>query len=284
MAPLLMLALSFGVVPPDAHAQTTAKPAETQVEELPEEENDVRDPLEWWNRNAHKTNLALDRAVLGPVARAYLKTPRFLRARVGNFLDNLGYPKTAINAFLQGKFEQGTRDTMRLVFNTTLGLFGFIDIASAVGLEKNDEDFGQTLAVWGVDEGFYVEYLVFGPNTLRDTADIPVGWRMTLLTLDAFDGWFLPITALRVVHTRAELDELIRLRDRSAADTYIFTREGYRQRREYLIHDGDPPLKDDGVFGMPDMGEDEEAAANAIARSGEARRAPPHTTTAAGVR
>ena len=208
------------------------------------------DPLEPVNRVSHRVGLFADRVLLGPAAKVYRAvTPRFVERGIANFLDNLTYPNVVLNDFLQGKFEQGIEDSMRFVFNTTFGLGGFIDFASAVGLERHDEDFGQTLAKWGVKEVAYLDLAVLGPSSVRDVMDVPVSARVSLAALANVSGLTLPITVLGAVSARAEADEAIEFRNRNAVDTYVFTREAYRRQREHLIFDGDPP-DDEDVFGI----------------------------------
>jgi phospholipid-binding lipoprotein MlaA len=149
-----------------------------------------------------------------------------------------------INQFLQGKFERGFEDTMRFIFNTTLGLLGFIDIAGPSGLERHDEDFGQTFAVWGIPQGNYLTLPVLGPQTVRSA----VGWPLDFITLPLSwidtGGEFVALAGLNIVDTRARLAPAIRLRDETAFDPYIFTREAYLQQRLNLIYDGNPPVKE----------------------------------------
>lgn len=203
------------------------------------------DRWEGWNRGVYKFNDAVDRAALKPVARGYKKiTPSWMRAGIGNFFANLEYPATIVNQFLQGKAKLGLRDTARFLLNTTLGVGGILDVATAVGLDKNDEDFGQTLAVWGVGSGPYLTLPFFGPSTLRDGparifdffsgpldyADIP--WEAQ---------WGK--RALEVVHTRAELLVLDPTLQRTF-DPYAFLRDAWLQRREFEIFDGNPPQEE----------------------------------------
>ena len=203
-------------------------------------EREPGDPLEPVNRVSHRAGLVLDKTVLGPVSRAYVRvTPGFVRAGVSNFLDNLTYPGVILNDFLQGKFEQGVQDSMRFVFNTTFGLGGFIDFASGIGLERHDEDLGQTLAVWGVKEIAYLELPGLGPSSVRDVGGEVVAWQTSLIALADVSGLTLPVAILGAVNARANADAAITFRNRTALDTYVFTREAYRARRNYLIMDGE---------------------------------------------
>ncbi len=215
-------------------------------------EEPVGDPLEPVNRVTHRANLVLDKAVLGPVARAYVRvTPAFVRTGISNFLDNLTYPNVILNDFLQGKVDQGLQDSMRFVVNTTFGLAGFIDVASGMGLERHDEDLGQTLAVWGVKELAYLELPGLGPNSVRDATNYPLEWQTSLIALADVTGLAIPVAILGAINARANASEAIALRDRAALDTYVFTREAYRRRRDHLIRDGEMPEDDDDLFSAP---------------------------------
>ena len=205
-------------------------------------EPDPNDPWEPFNRSMYGFNDTIDRAIIKPVSNVYLEIPDGGRTAVHSFLVNLGYPTTIINQFLQGKFENGIEDTMRFIFNTTLGLLGFFDIAGAVGIPRHVEDFGQTFAVWGIPSGNFVTLPILGPQTVRST----VGWPLDFFTkpLRWIDtpGEFVALVFVDVVDTRARLTPAIKLRDETAFDPYIFTREAYLQQRLNLIHDGNPPL------------------------------------------
>ena len=199
---------------------------------------DPADPWEPANRTFYGFNDTLDRALLEPVANLYSKLPGGLRSGIHNFLDNAAYPGTVLNQLLQGKFELGMQDSARFVFNTTLGIGGLLDVATGFGLERHEEDFGQTLAVWGVGEGNHVHYPLLGPSSVRDTPGIVVGMLTDALTYVAA----LPLAVLEIVDQRANLAGAAKIREESALDPYVFTREAYRQRRTFLVHDGNPPL------------------------------------------
>ena len=201
---------------------------------------DPNDPWEPVNRAFYTFNDTVDRAVLEPVASLYVKLPEGLRRSIHNVLDNAAYPGTVLNQFLQGKFERAMQDSARFTFNTTLGIGGLFDVSTGFGLERHEEDFGQTLAVWGMEEGSYVHYPLLGPSSVRDTPGIAVGMLTDVLTYVAA----LPLALLEIVDRRANLASAARVRDESAFDPYVFTREAYRQRRNFLVHDGNPPLGD----------------------------------------
>ena len=212
-----------------------------------------RDPIEPVNRVTDKVNDGIDRVTLKPIARGYTAVvPKPMRTAVSNFYDNATYMNTVLNDFLQGKGSQGIQDFIRFLINTTLGVGGLVDVASTMGLERHEEDFGQTLAVWGVSEGAYIVYPLAGPNSARKTPDFisatatdPLFWASFFVAPYVT----IPLATLKYVDKRAQLLDASDMRDELALDPYVFTREAYFQHREYLIHDGNPPKKpktDDG--------------------------------------
>jgi len=200
------------------------------------------DPLQGLNRGIYKFNDTLDRAALKPVAKGYRKiTPHWFRIGVGNFFSNLIYPTTIVNQFLQGKGRLGCRDTGRFLLNSTVGLAGLLDVATHVGLTANDEDFGQTLAVWGVGSGPFVNLPFFGPSSLRDAPSRIADYFTSPLTYSDLP-WETEsgLRALGIVHTRSELLQLDATLQRTY-DPYAFIREAWVQQREFAIYDGNPP-------------------------------------------
>lgn len=221
-------------------------------------EEDI-DPIEPANRVFYDVNETLDSFLVKPVAEVYaMATPAPVRESVGNFFANLTYINVILNSFLQAKFDQGWSDTSRFLINSTLGVGGLFDVASDMGFARHEEDLGQTLAVWGSGQGAYLYLPVLGPNTVRDTPDIA----SSLLTNPLFyvSGTVLyPVTALGIISKRAELLDATRMRDEAAMDPYIFTREAYLQRRNYLIYDGNPPLEGyDDIFDVDTGGQAED--------------------------
>lgn len=200
------------------------------------------DPLEPVNRAVYQFNDVLDRAVMKPVADAYVEAlPQGLRDAIGNFYDNLSYPNVILNDLLQGKFTQGLADFWRLVLNTAFGFGGFLDVAGPQGLTEHDEDLGQTLGTWGMGEGFYLVLPLFGPSTLRDAPDLAAQTVTSPLYYVNDLTITLPTTAGGFVDKRARASGALRTRDEAAIDPYLFTREAYLQRRTFLIYDGHPP-------------------------------------------
>ncbi|HEY9545534.1 MAG TPA: VacJ family lipoprotein [Solimonas sp.] len=200
------------------------------------------DPLEKINRPIYAFNMVADQYVLRPVAVTYVNyAPPPLRIGVSNFFDNLFYPAVIINDALQAKFKQSGLDLTRFVLNTTFGLAGLLDPATMVGLEKHDEDFGQTLGHWGVGEGWYIVLPLFGPSTNRDVVG-RVGdiWTSPLqyVNLDLQDR--LEFAAVQAVDTRTKLldfDSILK----QQLDPYVFLRTAYLQRRLNQVYDGNPP-------------------------------------------
>lgn len=210
-------------------------------------EKATSDPFESINRRMYDFNEYLDRHVGKPVADAYVKViPGPVRGRISNFFSNLSYPNVFVNDFLQGKFKQGLSDTGRFLVNTTVGVGGLFDVATVWGLESHDEDFGQTLATWGVGKGPYLMLPTVGPSTTRDAPDLAL---KSLTNLFLYVGpaatITIPVTVVGFISRRANAGSAIRSRDESAAEPYLFTREAYLQHRTYLIYDGSPPLPAD---------------------------------------
>ena len=205
---------------------------------------DPRDPFEPINRVSYAVNDGLDRAVIRPTAKAYRAvTPKFMQIGVTNVFSNAKYPVTLVNNALQGKFSAAASDTGRFLINTTVGLGGLFDPATAAGLDRHDEDFGQTFGVWGIGAGPYFVVPLFGPTTLRDgfgslADDIAEprshleddSTRWSLWMFDKFE------TRVRLLDADAVLDR--------SGDPYAFVRSAYLQRREFQVRDGNMPAED----------------------------------------
>jgi len=206
-------------------------------------EGDPRDPFEGFNRGVYRFNETFDDYVAKPVATAYRDVlHQEIRVRVGNFFANIQDLLIGANNFLQGKFEDGVNDWARFAFNSTIGLFGIHDVASDFpGLEKHNEDFGQTLGRWGAGSGPYLILPFLGSSTMRDAAGTAVDWAVQPV------GEVRPIElrntlyGLYFVDTRAQLLEASRILEEAALDKYVFQRDAYLQRRRSLIYDGRPP-------------------------------------------
>lgn len=215
------------------------------------------DPLEKINRPIYTFNQQIDKFILKPAADAYVKViPQPVRSVVSNFFDNVAYLNVIANDFLQGKGEQGLSDIARFIFNSTFGIFGFFDVATPMGLRAHQEDFGQTLGVWGVKPGPYLVLPLFGPSTLRDSPGLAVSAATNLLFYAPNSTLSVPLGVATVplgsvtvsmgvlgaVDARARASGGYEFINETALDPYAFTREAYLQRRTYLIYDGKPPL------------------------------------------
>lgn len=200
------------------------------------------DPLEPLNRGIYKFNDKLDKAVLKPVAKGYTAVmPAFARIMVSNFFSNLDDVVVTTNDLLQFKLVQGFSDGMRFFVNTTIGVFGLIDVASVGNLKKHNEDFGQTLGKWGIGNGPYLVLPLFGPSTLRDSAG---------LYADSYASPIYQIKDITVrnqtyiargITLRAGLLDQEKVLDEAMIDPYEFTRDSYLQYRKNLVYDGNPP-------------------------------------------
>ncbi|WFF43259.1 VacJ family lipoprotein [Salinicola endophyticus] len=200
------------------------------------ENSNPQDPWEGFNRGVYQFNDTLDRYALKPVAQGYKAvTPEPVRDSVGNFFSNLGEIRTAFNSVLQWEWGNAGTASGRFVINTILGVGGLLDPATRMGLDENEEDFGQTLAVWGVDSGPYLVLPVLGPSTVRDTSGLPLDIYTYPVTYVEDDKVRYGLTFLRYVDLRASLldqESLIQ------GDRYSFIRDAYLQRRQFLISNG----------------------------------------------
>ena len=203
---------------------------------------DPRDPVEGFNRSMYAFNDAFDEAIGKPVATAYKSAlPDPVRMWVRNFFANIADLFIGVNNVLQGKAEDGMTDWVRFAFNTTVGILGINDVASEMGLEKHNEDFGQTFGRWGAPDGAYLVWPFVGPSTVRDTAggllDLYVDPVRRHRPKDARTFAVL----LRATGQRADLLDASRILEEAALDKYVFQRDAHLQRRRGLIYDGNPP-------------------------------------------
>jgi len=204
----------------------------------------VGDPWEPFNRNVHAFNDGLDRAIVKPIAKGYdTAMPDAPQRGVRNFFHNLHFPVTLVNLLLQGKVDDSMTATGRFLMNSTLGLFGFFDVATKAGMPDFDEDLGQTLAVWGWEDSRYLVMPFLGPFTVRDVGGRGVvGYFSPTAWLVREHNTYVPLI-VDLVSLRASLlplDDDIQ----NASDPYSFVRDAYLQHREFLIYDGDPPAPD----------------------------------------
>lgn len=193
---------------------------------------DPRDPLEPLNRGIYQFNVDVDRALLKPVATAYVDVaPAPVRTGVNNFFGNLRDGWSAVNGVLQLRPREATENGMRFAINSTFGLVGLLDIASEMGLERTTLDFGMTLGRWGVPDGPYLMLPLFGPSTLRDTAALPVDAQGNAVGQVGHIPTRNELKALSVVDQRAGLLRAGDMLQEAALDPYSFLRDSYLQRR-----------------------------------------------------
>ena len=224
-----------------------SKPDETDALS---EFNGTSDPLESFNRAMYKFNDVFDDVILTPVAKGYdFILPGAIKTGITNFFYNVREPLVILNNLLQGKLGQASSDTGRFLVNTTVGIAGLFDVATSMNLPKHEEDFGQTLAVWGVGSGAYVVWPFIGPRDVRDSFGWLVDWYSNPRTYIESSTTKWGLVALDMVDTRANyLGDKEILRRAAGEDVYPFVREAYRQRRLNQIYDGNPPIEDDLLF------------------------------------
>jgi phospholipid-binding lipoprotein MlaA len=209
-------------------------------------EGNPRDPYEGFNRSMFAVNEVVDKYAAKPVALTYDRmTPLPVKAAVGNFFGNTSELWVGVNSALQGKFADAGVDFGRLLINSTIGIFGLFDVASELGFERHDEDFGQTLAVWGVGDGGFLFLPALGPRTLRDTAGWGVDYAADPIRFFDPTGVRDGVTIIRFVDVRASLLPSDRVVEEAALDKYAYIRDAYLQRRLNQIYDGRPPRLDD---------------------------------------
>lgn len=204
---------------------------------------DPRDPFEPINRGIYQFNERIDKAILKPAAEIYRAVlPQFVRSSVSNFFSNINDLLVALNNLLQGKFTTAYADFGRVAINSTLGVLGLFDVASEAGIEKHDEDFGQTLGYWGVGDGPFIMLPIFGPSNGRDVVGRVVDFQLDPITYVDPSRSRNQLWGTRIVNRRTELLDATTILETAALDPYEFVRDAYLQRRRNLIHDGTPPL------------------------------------------
>jgi len=204
------------------------------------------DPWERYNRSMYQFNDGLDRTLIKPIAKGYqFILPSFIQTGVSNFFGNLDDFVVIINDILQLKGRQGLQDGIRVITNSSLGLLGIIDVASALGLEKHNEDFGQTLGYWGLPSGPYFVLPLFGSSSLRDSVgiygDSLINPLYTNISNEYGNTAMWSTVALNLVNIRARLLKTSRILDTASLDPYAYSREAYLHRRQNLVHDGAVP-------------------------------------------
>ena len=211
--------------------------------------DEVNDPFENLNRKTFEFNENMDEKILKPIAETYSELPPKIKLGFSNFFNNLEEVDTFVNQLLQGKPKESINDFTRFIINTTIGLGGFIDVASKVGLERHEEDFGQTLAVWGVGQGPYIMLPILGPSTLRDTLSRPVSSFLSVTFHMTETDVNLALKGMDAIETREKLLDVEAL---LSGDKYAFVKDAYIQSMYYEIKDGED-VEDDFINDMDDF-------------------------------
>jgi len=203
---------------------------------------DRRDPVEPLNRGIYQFNETVDKALIKPVAQGYNEVlPQPVRTGVSNFFSNLDDVLVIFNDLLQFKLTQAVSDFSRVLWNTTVGVLGLFDVSSSMGLEKHNEDFGQTLGYWGIADGPYVMLPILGPSSLRDALGRVVDWQVDPLVQHYNVAERNTASVVKMEDMRARLLKTDKVLDEAAIDPYVFLRDAYLQRRRALVYDGNPP-------------------------------------------
>ena len=211
--------------------------------------DEVSDPFENLNRKTFEFNEKMDEKIAKPIAQTYSQLPPKIKKGVSNFFDNLEEVDTFVNQLLQGKPKESINDLTRFLINTTIGLGGFIDVASKMGLERHEEDFGQTLAVWGVGQGPYIMLPILGPSTLRDTLSRPVSSFLSVTFHMTETDVNIALKSIDAIETREKLLDVEAL---LSGDKYAFVKDAYIQSIYYEIKDG-VDVEDDFIDDMDDF-------------------------------
>lgn len=207
-----------------------------------EDYRDPRDPIEGFNRAMYDFNDALDRAIIKPLAEGYKAVvPAPVDKGISNFFSNLADVGSAINNLLQFKLQHAVSDVGRVLVNTTIGILGFMDVASNMNMEKRGEDFGQTLGAWGVGPGPYIVLPVLGPTSGRGIFGMVVDWYTDPVRYVKPNHWRNSLIVLRGIDKRADLLGASRVLEEAALDPYEFSRDAYLQKRRNDVYDGNPP-------------------------------------------
>jgi len=210
---------------------------------------DINDPFEDINRITFKFNESIDNNFLKPVALTYSKAPKPIKKGISNFFDNLEEIETSVNQILQGKPKLAINDFSRFIINSTIGLGGFLDVATKIGLTRHEEEFDQTLALWGVPSGPYIMLPGLGPSTLRDTLARPFSTFLSVTFHMTESDVNLALKGMDALETRERLLEIESL---IYGDRYNFVRDSYFQYMNYEINDG-VDVEDEFIDDMDDL-------------------------------
>mgnify|MGYP001291431524 FL=1 len=211
--------------------------------------DEINDPFENLNRKIFELNENLDKKIAKPVAETYSKVPPRIKKGISNFFNNIEEVDTFVNQMLQGKPKQSINDLSRFIINSSVGLGGFIDVASRIGLDRHEEDFGQTLAVWGVDQGPYIMLPILGPSTLRDAFSRPVSSFLSVTFHMTDTDVNIALKGIDAIETR---ERLLDVESLLSGDKYSFVKDAYIQSMNYEIKDG-IDVEDEFIDDMDDF-------------------------------
>lgn len=249
------------------------------------------DPWEGWNRDVSEFNKDFDDTILKPLAKGYQEvTPNPIDESITNVFSNINDIGVTINDFLQFKLKQGGMDASRFLINTTVGLVGIFDVAKLIDLPKHDEDFGQTLGVWGVPSGNYMVLPFIGASSPRDAVGLLGDALFNPLTYVSFFGGFAAnaataaATGVDITDTRSDVMQSEKIIDEASVDRYDFVKNAYIQRRDYLVYDGNPPEDNNDPLAGQNINTDTGTASTTPAQgTAQGFLSAPASTTAAPI-
>ena len=237
---LLFLFYSADLISSEATDNVTTYPRDFETSTF---EDEIYDPLEPINRAIFSFNNALDKIILEPAAKGYRKLPSPLKSGISNFLSNLRMPLVILNQILQGQIPNAVESTGRLAVNSTVGVLGLVDVATKIGLEEKDEDFGQTFATWGVGDGFYLVLPIFGPSNVRDAVGTALTYTFDPVNawlVNEGEAWAVPLRAtVHAVDYRSKIISEVNALRNNSVDFYAAVRSSYNQNRKAAIKNVD---------------------------------------------
>jgi phospholipid-binding lipoprotein MlaA len=238
LATIALLAVLASVPPATCPAADPPPETETTADAGATGSGADYDPWQRMNRGIFWFNDQADQYVLEPVAKGWdVIMPEPAETSISNFFGNLRFPVVMLNDLLQGKPGDAAIDVGRFMVNTTFGIGGLFDPATIWGLQRHNEDFGQTLGVWGVPPGPYLVLPLLGPSNPRDTAGIPVDWVFSVTPLFLSSFWWTGAGVINIVNARAQIIDEVQQAKEASLDYYVFVRNAYYQRRAAQVRD-----------------------------------------------
>jgi len=237
---IIFLFFSTNLISSESSDTVTTYPGDFKTSTF---EDEIYDPLEPVNRAIFSFNNAVDKIILEPAAKGYKKLPSPIQTGIGNFLNNLKLPLVVLNQILQGQVPNAVESTSRFAVNSTVGVFGLIDVATKIGLEEKDEDFGQTFATWGIGDGFYIVLPIFGPSNVRDAVGTALTYSLDPVNawlVNEGEAWAVPLRAsANAVDYRSKIIAEVNALRNNSVDFYAAVRSSYYQNRKAAIKNVD---------------------------------------------